>query len=47
MKVKPEHIIISCEIDRDGYRGVTLRIHKPNQYPQFEFYTVIGGLQAS
>lgn len=46
MKIIPEHVIISCDIEADGYRGVTLRTRPriPGK-TSFGFYVVEGGLQ--
>jgi len=46
IKIIPEHVIISCDIEADGYREVTLRTRPriPGKTP-FGFYVVEGGLQ--
>ena len=44
--MKPEHIIISCDIEANGYRRVTLRLAPEKRGGVFRFYTVKGGLQA-
>lgn len=44
MQCIPEHVIISDEISRNGYRGVTLRLAPDYGGGAFKFFIVEGGL---
>lgn len=46
MKIIPEHIIVSCDVERDGNRNVTLRSQPGKIGGPFQFMTVVGGLKA-
>jgi len=46
MKMFPEHVIVSNEIDRDGNGDITLRLPPIKKGGVFRFYKVLGGQKA-